>query len=80
MSEHPKKPQITVKPREDGRWVVQEIGAERTEKLYDLKGDAEAHASARARAEGADLVIEDAEGTIERWEPHDEEDAGQGDG
>ena len=63
----PKKPQITVKPRGD-KWAAQEIGTERSDKLYDLKGDAVAHALAQARAMGADLAIEDADGTIESWD------------
>ncbi len=67
-----KKPQISVQPRgEDGQWAAQEIGAERAEKLYDQKGDAVAHALAQAKEIGADLVIEDDEGMIERWEGHD---------
>jgi len=66
------KPQISVQPRGgDGQWAAQEIGAERAEKLYDQKGDAVAHALAQAKQIGADLVIEDDEGMIERWEGHD---------
>lgn len=63
----PKKRQFAVTPRGD-RWAVQEIGAERSEKLYDHKGDAEAAAAARAQAEGADVVVEDDDGAIERWD------------
>jgi len=67
-----KKPQITVQPRGgNDQWAVQEIGAERAEKLYDLKGDAVAHALAEAKAAGADLVVEDDQGRIELWERHD---------
>jgi hypothetical protein len=60
--------QITVQPRGDDRWAVQEIGGERAEKLYDLKGDAMASALAQANVAGADLVIEGSDGRIERWE------------
>jgi hypothetical protein len=67
----PMKPQITVQPRGNDRWAAQEIGSDRAEKLYDLKGDAVAHALAHAKAIGADLVIEDRDGRIERWERHD---------
>ena len=66
-----KKPQIAVQPRGRDQWAAQEIGAERSDKLYDLKGDAAAHALAEAKAIGADLVIEDDQGMIERWEGHD---------
>lgn len=76
----PKKPQITVQPRGNDRWAAQEIGAERAEKLYDLKGDAAAHALAQAKEAGADLVIEDADGTIVRWDNHDIEKAEDDDG
>ena len=64
----PVKRQFAVTARDDGRWAVQEIGAERSEKLYDQKGDAEAAAAARAQEEGADLVVEDDDGAIERWD------------
>jgi len=67
----PRRRQIAVTPREDGHWVVQEIGAERSEKLYDQKGDAEASAAARGRVEGADVVVEDEDGSIERWDSPD---------
>ena len=67
----PKKPQIAVTPREDGRWAVQEIGEERSRKLYDHKGDAEATATARGASCGADVVVEDVDGEIERWDDHD---------
>lgn len=66
-----RKRQITVQPRGHDRWAAQEIGGERAQKLYDLKGDAVAHALAQAKAIGADLVIEDGDGRIERWESHD---------
>ncbi len=74
----PKKPQITVQPRGD-KWAAQEIGTERSDKLYDLKGDAVAHALVQARAIGADLVIEDTDGTIEDWDDLDDDGPAQGD-
>jgi hypothetical protein len=67
----PKKPQIAVTPRDDGRWAVQEIGEARSGKLYDRKGDAEAAATARGTADGADVVVEDVDGDIERWDAHE---------
>ncbi len=69
----PKNPQIAVTPREGDRWAVQEIGEPKSEKLYDNKGDAEATAAARAQAEGADIVVEDDQGDIERWDTPDVE-------
>ena len=64
------KRQITVQPRGIDRWAAQEIGSERSQKLYELKGDAVAHALAQAKWVDADLVIEDGDGRIERWESH----------
>jgi len=64
----PVKRQIAVTPRGVGRWAVQEIGARRSTKLYDQRGDAVAAASAQARRVSADLVVEDDDGAIERWD------------
>ncbi len=69
----PKKPQVAVTPREGGRWAVQEIGEPKSDKLYDHKGDAEAAATSRARAKDADVVVEDEDGDIERWDTPDVE-------
>jgi hypothetical protein len=69
----PKKPQVAVTHREGDRWAVQEIGEPKSDKLYDHKGDAEATAAARAQAKDADVVVEDDDGAIERWDTPDVE-------
>jgi hypothetical protein len=68
-----KKTQVAVIHREGEGWVVQEIGEPKSDKLYDHKGDAEATAAARAKAKDADVVVEDDEGAIERWDTLDAE-------
>jgi len=66
----PRKPNITVEPRADGRWAVQKDGTRRASKLFDRQGDAEAHGRAQARREGVELIIKGKNGSVLRRDSH----------
>jgi hypothetical protein len=70
----PRKPNITVEPRPDGRWAVQKDGTRRASKLFDREADAEEHGRAQARREGVELVIKGKNGTVLRRDSHGADD------
>lgn len=59
---------IRVEPRADGRWAVQRDGARRASFVTDRKGDAVARARTQAREQGAEVVIKNADGSIQAAE------------
>ena len=60
----PRKPQVTVEPREDGRWAVQTDGTSRADSLHDRKSDAVRRGRELAANKEAELVIKDERGRI----------------
>ena len=66
----PRKPQISVEPRPQGRWAVQKDGTQRASHVVNNKADAERIARAQAKREGAELVVKGADGRIQRRDSH----------
>jgi hypothetical protein len=62
----PRKPQIVVEPRADGRWARQKNGTMRAASLHTTQSAAERAARAQARRERAELVVKDQRGRIQR--------------
>ena len=63
-------PHITVEPRSDGRWAVKKAGTSRASALFKTKSAAETRARSQAKRERAELVVKNADGTIERRDSH----------
>ena len=61
----PRKPQVAVEPRADGRWAVQTDGTSRAASLHDRKADAVVSARQLARNKQTELVIKNEKGRIE---------------
>jgi hypothetical protein len=59
---------IRVEPRADGRWAVQRDGTRRASFVADRKGDAVARARTQAREQGAEVVIKNADGSVQATE------------
>lgn len=59
---------ITVEPRADGRWAVQRDGTRRASFVTDRKSDAVARARTQAREQGAEVVVKEADGSIQATE------------
>jgi hypothetical protein len=70
----PRKPQIIVEPRPDGRWAVQKDGTTRASRLFPRQQDAEARARAQATREGAELLVKGRDGTVQRRDSHGADD------
>jgi hypothetical protein len=61
---------IEVEPRADGRWAVQKQGTQRASKVLDRKTEAVVAARVQAKREGAELIVKDKRGRIERRDSH----------
>ena len=66
----PRKPQVAVEPRDNGRWAVQTDGRQRAYRVSDRKTEAVRIARSVATNQGAELVIKDQRGRIERKDSH----------
>jgi len=66
----PRKPQISVEPRQGGRWAVQTDGTQRADSLHARKSDATARARELAENKGAELVIRDERGRVTAKDSH----------
>jgi len=66
----PRKPQVSVEPRPDGRWAVQTDGSMRATKLFDRKSDALVRARQLAENKRTELVIKDESGRIRGKDSH----------
>jgi len=66
----PRKPQVSVAPRQGGRWAVQTDGTQRADSLHARKSDATARARELAENKGAELVIRDERGRITAKDSH----------
>jgi hypothetical protein len=62
----PRKPQIAVEPRPDGRWAVQKNGTSRAASLHDSQRAAEQAARRQAMREKTELVVKGRDGAIQR--------------
>ena len=60
----PRRPQVSVEPRPDGRWAVQTDGTQRADSLHDRKSDAIARGRDLAGNKRAELVIKNQAGRI----------------
>ena len=60
----PRKPQVSLEPRADGRWAVQTDGTLRADSLHDKKSDAVARGRELAGTKGTELVIKSEAGRI----------------
>jgi ethanolamine utilization cobalamin adenosyltransferase len=66
----PRKPQVSVEPRQGGRWAVQTDGTQRADSLHARKSDATARARELAENKGAELVIKDERGRVTAKDSH----------
>ena len=66
----PRKPQVAVEPRADGRWAVQTDGTMRADSLHDRKTDAVRRGRELAENKQAELVIKNERGSIEGKDSH----------
>lgn len=66
----PRKPQVAVEPRSNGRWAVQTDGRMRAYRVKDRKTEAVRIARSVATNQGAELVIKNERGRIERKDSH----------
>ena len=60
----PRKPQVAVEPRTDGRWAVQTDGTKRADSLHERKAEAVARGREVAKNKHTDLVIKNQDGRI----------------
>lgn len=65
-----RKPQVTVEPRNDGRWAVQTDGTQRADSLHDRKSDAVTRARELAGNKKSELVIKGEGGKIATKSSH----------
>ena len=66
----PRKPQVSVEPRPDGRWAVQTDGTMRADSLHDRKSDAIARGRELAENKRTELVIKGERGRIRGKDSH----------
>ena len=66
----PRKPQVTVEPRPDGRWAVQTDTAQRADSLHDRKSEAVKRGRDLAQSKRTELVIKGADGRIAGKDSH----------
>lgn len=66
----PRKPQVAVEPRANGRWAVQTDGTQRADSLHDRKSDAVSRARELAENKKTELVIKNADGKIASKDSH----------
>ena len=60
----PRKAQVSVEPRPDGRWAVQTDGTQRAYRVRDRKSEAVKSARSVAGNKGVELVIKNERGRI----------------
>ena len=60
----PRRPQVSVEPRPDGRWAVQTDGTQRADSLHDKKSEAVRRARELAGNKQTELVIKNEAGRI----------------
>ena len=66
----PRNPQVSVELRPNGRWAVQTDGTQRAYRVKERKTEAVRIARSVARNKGAELVVKDERGRIDRKDSH----------
>ena len=66
----PRKPQVAVEPRSDGRWAVQTDGTSRADSLHTKKASAVTRARQLAENKQTELVIKNETGRIVEKDSH----------
>jgi len=66
----PRKSQVSVEPRADGRWAVQTDGTHRADSLHERKSDAITRGRELAENKQTELVIKDGTGRIGAKDSH----------
>jgi uncharacterized protein YdaT len=66
----PRKPQVSVESRPDGRWAVQTDTAQRADSLHDRKSEAVRRGRELAHNKQTELVIKDVDGRIAGKDSH----------
>ena len=66
----PSRQQVSVEPRNNGRWAVQTDGTMRADSLHDRKSDAIARGRELAGNKQAELVVKDEMGRIKGKDSH----------
>ena len=66
----PRKQQVKVEPRPDGRWAVQTDTAQRADSLHDRKSEAVKRGRERARDTQTELVIKGEDGRVAGKDSH----------
>ena len=66
----PRKPQVTVEPRPQGRWAVQTDGTQRAYRVRDTKADAIRIARRVAGNKGVELLVKNERGRIVAKDSH----------
>lgn len=66
----PRRAQVQVEPRPNGRWAVQTDGTQRAYRVKDRKTEAVRIARSVATNKGAELVIKNERGRIESKDSH----------
>jgi len=66
----PRRPQVAVEPRPDGRWAVQTDGTQRADSLHQRKADAMRRGRELAEHKRTELVIKGANGRIVGKDSH----------
>lgn len=66
----PRKPQVAVEPRPDGRWAVQTDGTRRADSLHQRKAEAVRRGRELAQHKGTELVIKGEHGRLVGKDSH----------
>jgi len=66
----PRRPQVLVEPRPDGRWAVQTDGTQRADSLHDKKSEAVRRARELAGNKQTELVIKNESGRVMAKDSH----------
>jgi hypothetical protein len=66
----PRKPQVAVEPRPDGRWAVQTDGTQRADSLHQRKAEAVRRGRELAENKHAELVIKGERGHVAGKDSH----------
>ena len=74
----PRKPQVAVEPRPDGRWAVQTDGTQRADSLHERQSDAIQRARELADNKKTELVIKGENGRIRAKDSHGSDPRGGG--
>jgi hypothetical protein len=74
----PRKPQVAVEPRPDGRWAVQTDGTSRADSLHNRQSDAIERGRELAKSKETELVIKGEDGRIRKKDSGGNDPRGRG--